>query len=145
MTTTILVEAKVLGQKRPVFTDWRINLPPLWERSGDHLKLRDLITRIVLEEVDAFQKRQEERRLARILSRAEIEQGAAQGKVDPGQRDLKQEVSPEAAVGTALQAFEDGLYFVFIDGVQQTMLDSEVYLKQESRVSFIRLVALAGG
>jgi hypothetical protein len=145
MTTTIVVEAKVLGQKRPVFTDWRINLPPLWERSGDHLKLRDLLTRVVLEEVDAFQKRQEERRLARILSRAEIEHGAAQGRVDPGQRDLKQEVSPEAAVGTALQAFEDGLYFVFIDGVQQTGLDSEVYLQKESKVSFIRLVALAGG
>jgi hypothetical protein len=95
--------------------------------------------------VEAFQKRQGERRLARILSRVEIEQGAAQGKVDPGLRDLKQDVSPEAAVGTALQAFEDGVYFIFIDGVQQTRLDSEVFLKPESRVSFIRLVALAGG
>jgi hypothetical protein len=47
MTISILVEGKVLGQKRPIFTDWRINLPPLWERSGDHLKLRDLITRVV--------------------------------------------------------------------------------------------------
>jgi hypothetical protein len=142
---SILVEGKVLGQKRPLFTDWFIELPPLWERGGDRLKLRDLITRVVLEEVDAFQKRQEAYRLARILTPAQITAGAARGKVDPGERDLKQAVSPEAAVATALQAFEDGLYFVFIDGVQQTGLDGEVYLKPQSKVSFIRLVALAGG
>jgi hypothetical protein len=145
MSTTLVVEGKVLGQKRPLFTDWHIELPPIWQRDGDRIKLRDLITRVVFEEVEAFRKRQEERRFSRIMSRAEIEQGATSGKVDPGERDLKQEVNTDDAVGEALQAFEDGLYYVFIDGVQQTGLDSEVYLKTESKVSFIRLVALAGG
>lgn len=145
MTISIIVEGKVLGQKRPLFSDWRLDLPPLWERGGDRLKLRDLITRVVLEEVEAFQNRQEERRLARILTPGQIAEGAARGKVDSGERDLKQKVSPDDAVATALQAFEDGLYFVFIDGVQQEKLDSEVFLRQHSKVSFIRLVALAGG
>jgi hypothetical protein len=145
MSTMIVVEGKVLGQKRPLFTDWHIELPPIWQRDGDRIKLRDLITTVVVEEVDSFRKRQEERRLARILSRAEIELGASSGKVDPGERDLKQEVNEDDAVGTALQAFEDGLYYVFVDGVQQTSLDSEIYLKTESKVTFIRLVALAGG
>jgi hypothetical protein len=44
-----------------------------------------------------------------------------------------------------LQAFEDGLYFVFIDEVQQTNLDSEVFLKANSKVIFLRLTALVGG
>ncbi len=145
MTTTIVVEGKVLGQKRPLFTGWRVTLPPIWERGGDRLKLRHLIERVVAEEVEAFQQRQQERRLARILSRAEIEQSARQGKIDPGERELNQPVDLEQAVGTALQAFEDGLYFVFIDGVQQTGLDSEIYLQPDSQVTFIRLVALAGG
>jgi hypothetical protein len=145
MGTTLVVEGKVLGQKRPVFTDWHIELPPDWPRSGDHIRLRDLISRVVVEEVKAFQQRQQERRLARIMSRAEIEQGARAGKVDPGERNLQQVVDPDEAVGTALQAFEDGLYYVFIDGVQQTSLDSEVFLGTESAVTFIRLVALAGG
>lgn len=145
MSTTIVVEGKVLGRKRPLFTDWRIELPPDWQRSGDRIKLRDLITRVVGEEVDAFQQRQEERRLARIMSRAEIELGRVSGKVDPGERDLMQEVDTAEAVGAALQAFEDGLYFVFIDNVQQTDLDREIYLKVESKVTFIRLVALVGG
>ena len=145
MLTTIVVEGKILGQKKPLFTDWHIELPPIWQRGGDRIKLRDLITRVVVEEVEAFQKRQAERRLARIMSRSEIEQGARSGKVDPGERDLKQAVHQDEAVGTALQAFEDGLYFVFVDGVQQTSLDSEVYLNTDSKVTFIRLVALAGG
>jgi hypothetical protein len=145
MSTTFVVEGKILGQKRPLFTDWHIELPPIWQREGDRIKLRDLITCVVFEEVEAFRKRQEERRLARILSRAEIEQRASTGKVDPGDRDLKQEVNTDEAVGAALQAYEDGLYFVFVDGVQQTSLDSELHLKTESKVTFIRLVALAGG
>jgi hypothetical protein len=145
MSASILVEGKVLGQKRPLFHDWRVELPPLWERGGDRIRLRDLITRVVSEEVEAFKQRQEERQLARILSQAQIQQGALQGKIDPGERNLGQTVNVDQAVGTALQAFEDGLYFVFIDGLQQTSLDSEIYLKSESKVTFIRLVALAGG
>jgi len=140
--STLLVEAKLLGQRHPIFSDWRIDLP---ERGGDHLRLRDLITRVVLEEVEAFHKRQQERRLARVLSPAAIDAGRIIGKIDAGERDLQQEAEPELAVGIALQAFMDGLYYVFIDGVQQTGLEDEVYLKLESKVTFIRLVALAGG
>jgi hypothetical protein len=140
--TTLLVEAKLVGQRRPLFDGWRIDIPDL---SGDHLKLRDLITRVVLEEVDAFKKRQQERRLARVLSPAEIEEGRTKGKIDSGERDLQQNIDPDVAVGTALQTFEDALYYVFIDGVQQTNLDSEVFLHRDSQVTFLRLVALAGG
>ena len=141
----LIIEAKAVGQKRPIFTDWRIELPPLDKNRGDHLRLRDLITSIVIREVDAFRLRQEERKLARVISRQQIEQGAIGGKVDPGERDLQQEVNGDQAVAVALQAFEDGLYFVFIDDVQQTQLDSEVFLKTNSKVMFLRLTALVGG
>jgi hypothetical protein len=145
MSLEFTVEAKVIGQKRPLFTDWRIELPPLDENRGDHLKLQDLITSIVLKEVEAFQLRQEERKLARVMSRQEIERSAITGKVDPGERDLQQQVNGNDAVAVALQAFEDGLYFVFVDDVQQTSLDREVFLKTNSKVVFLRLTALVGG
>jgi len=145
MSITITVEGKVVGQKHPLFTDWHVELPPVEKNNGDSLKLRDLIRSIVVKEVDAFKRRQEERKLARVMSRQEIEHGAERGKVDPGERDLKQSVNTEDAVGVALQAFEYGLYFVFIDEVQQTNLDSEVFLKTDSKVVFLRLTALAGG
>lgn len=140
--TTLLIEAKLVGQRRPLFDGWRIDIPDF---KGDHLRLRDLITRVVLEEVEAFKKWQQERRLARVLSPAEIEAGRITGKIDSGERDLQQTVDLDVAVGTALQAFEDSLYYVFVDGVQQTNLDSEVFLHTESQITFLRLVALAGG
>jgi hypothetical protein len=145
MSVTVVVEGKVAGQKRSLFTDWRVNLPPIWEADGDRLKLRDLITSIVAKEVEAFRSRQEARKLDRIMSKAQIESGAARGEISLEARELNQVVDLDTAVATALQAFIDGLYFVFIDGVQQTDLDREVYLKSESRVTFLRLVALAGG
>lgn len=145
MAIELTVEAKVVGQKRPLFTNWRVELPPLDENQGDHLKLRDLITSIVGKEVEAFRLRQAKRKLARVMSRPEIERGMLGGKVDPGERDLQQQVNLHEAVAVALQAFEDGLYFVFIDDVQQTNLDGEVFLKTDSRVVFLRLTALVGG
>jgi hypothetical protein len=145
MAIELIVEAKVVGQKRPLFTDWRVELPPLDENRGDRLKLRDLITSIVIKEVEAFRLRQEERKLARVMSRQQIEQGASGGKVDPGERNLQQEVSVDEAIAVALQAFEDGLYFVFIDDIQQTHLDSKIFLKTNSKVMFLRLTALVGG
>jgi hypothetical protein len=145
MSIEFIVEGKVVGQKRPLFTDWHIELPPIDDHQGDHLKLRDLITAIVAREVDAFKTRQVERKLARVMSKAEIDQGAQRGKIDPGERDLQQSVNIDESVGAALQAFEDGLYFVFIDEIQQTNLDGEVFLKTNSKVVFLRLTALVGG
>jgi hypothetical protein len=145
MSMSIVVEGKVVGQKRSLFPDWRIELPPLDQNQGDHLKLRDLITSIVMKEVESFRLRQEERKLARVMSRQEIEQSAVTGQVNPGERDLQQQVNLDEGVGVALQAFEDGLYFVFVDEVQQTNLDREVFLKMDSKVVFLRLTALVGG
>lgn len=145
MSIEFTVEGKVIGQKRPLFTDWHIELPPIDESQGDHLKLRDLIRSIVTNEVEAFKARQEQRKLAQVMSRQKIEQETKNGKVDPGEKDFQQSVDTEDAVTVALQAFEDGLYYVFIDDIQQTRLDDEVFLKNNSRVVFIRLTALAGG
>ena len=107
----IAISGKTLGRKKPLFADWSIPLPPdLGE--GGALTLRDLIARVVRAEVEAFQQRQQERRLLRALTAGDIDQGVVKGKVDMGGRDLEQQVDPEDAVGTALQAFEDGLYLV---------------------------------
>lgn len=145
MSGTITIEAKVLGQKKPVFSDWSIPIPPVAASSSGRLTLRDLITWTVGEEVVAFRERQEQRRLENVLSRAEIDQGIERGKIDMGGRDLQQEVNTDSAIATALQAFEDGVYFVFVDEQQVMGLDEVIYLKPDSHVMFLRLVALVGG
>ncbi|MBZ0319219.1 MAG: hypothetical protein K8L91_22585 [Anaerolineae bacterium] len=144
MMTTITVGAKVVGQRKALFNDWQVPLPPDLDGSS-RVTLRDLITLVVQNEVQAFRTRQEERKLAKVLSAAEIEQGAAKGKIDMGERDLQQEVDEQAAIGAALQAFEDGFYYVFLDDVQQENLESTVFVGSESHLMFIRLVPLVGG
>lgn len=144
---TLTVEAKVLGQRKPLGGSWSISLPLSAEPDADgrwHLSLCALLTRIVGDEVAAFHERQAERRLARVLSRAEIEQGAAAGKVEMGGRE-PQAVRLDAAVAAALQAFEDRLYLVLLDGVPVDSLESELALGAESHLTFVRLVALVGG
>jgi hypothetical protein len=54
-------------------------------------------------------------------------------------------VDVDTAVETAVQAFEDGLYVVFVDDQEQAELDAELWLKPDSRMKFVRLTFLAGG
>lgn len=145
MNPSILVEGKIAGQKRSLFTDWYIEWPPLKVDLGKHLTLRELIRAMVAKEVEAFTQRQEARRLVKVMIPQAIQQGITQGKVDPGERILIQPVNLEEAIETALQAFMDGQYFVFVDEVQITGLDEEVFIKANSKVLFLRLTALVGG
>ncbi len=140
----LTIDARAPGRRRPLIPQWQIPLPPDPTGRGEPLTLRALISRIVLAEVAAFRDRQATRNLVRVLSAAEIDEGAATGRVDAGGRTLHQVVDDGAAVGTALQAFEDGLYLVLIDGREQRDLDEQVFPGPDSHVTFLRLVMLAG-
>lgn len=141
----LTLSARAAGRRRPLIPDWQIPWPPDGSSAGEPLTLRQLITRIVRQEVAAFRQRQEDRKLVRILTDKEIATGLENGRVDPGGRDLGQAVDANDAVATALQAFEDGLYLVFLDEVEQRDLDREVHVQPDSRLVFVRLVLLAGG
>src|SRR5687768_12923582 len=134
----ITISGKALGRKKPLFADWSVPAPP--EARGDGtFTLRDLLTRIVRHEVTAFKQRQQDRLTLRALSARQIEEAALKGKVEMGGSELVQQVDEEEAVATALQAFEDGLYLVILDDVEQKSLDHQVRLNDDSRVTFIRL------
>lgn len=141
----MVIVGKSLGQKKKLFEDWSIPLPP--EFRGDNgVTLRQVIESVVRAEVGAFKERQQDRQLVRALTSKQIESGAAKGKIQSGGSDVPlQEVDEESAVGTALQAFEDGLYLVVIDEDEQTSLDQQVFVQDDSQIVFIRLTLLAGG
>lgn len=139
----MLISTRVLGKRRPLLDDFDVPPPPDLRDGGD-LRLKDVIEHVVREEVRAFQRRQHARRFDRVLSSGEIAKAAARGKVDPAAKDFEQEVDVEAAVGAALQAFEDGLYLVIIDDEERRSLEEPVQLTNESRLAFIRLTFLAG-
>jgi hypothetical protein len=140
----VLISVKSLGKDKSLLPDWSLPLPPDQADGGEAFTLRALITRIVVAEVEAYRKRQTQRRLVRVLTEREIAQGAERGKVDAGGRDFEHHVDTEEAVGAALQAFGDGLYLVILDGVEQRQLDKQVYVKDTSALVFLRLVMLAG-
>src|SRR5579871_1517306 len=102
---SITIETKVVGKPKKLYPDWSIPAPPSAASNGGRTTLRELITWVVSEEVEAFRQRQEERRLERVLTRAQIDDGVQRGKIDLGGRNMQQEVDTAAAVDTALQAF----------------------------------------
>ena len=143
--TTLVIDGQLFGRNRALFPDVSLPVPAEWQADAP-LTLRDLIAGIVREQVKAFGERRADRRFLHALSAAQIEAGAERGKIDMGGRtEDEPDVDPDAAVATALLAFEDGLYYVFMDNEHRTSLDDAIKLRTETRVTFLRLVALAGG
>ncbi len=140
----LTISGRALGSRRPLFADWSIPLNPDDFGRGDGLTLRDLIAKIVRTEVEAYEQRREARRLDRVLTRNEISRGAASGKVAPEARETPKAPDLDEAVGIALLAFEDGLYLVIIDGKELRDLNAQIFVTPDSRVTFVRLVFLAG-
>ena len=133
------VEAKVTGQRRRIAEPLHIDPP-----SSD-MTLSGLIEMVVASEVEAFKLRQLDNQMLRVLTPDDIAAGATAGRITSGGSDIDQEVDLEAATATALQAFGDGLYFVFVDGKQVESLDDPVEVADDSTMMFVRLVPLAGG
>ena len=143
--TTLTIEAKVLGQRRPALANWQLDIPSA-EAPDATLTLRQLLALIVTREVDAFHQRQAERQLMRVLSPAQIAEGAARGKIESGGQESTPQAVPVAeAIATAIQTFEDHLYYVLLDGARLDVLDAPVPLRAASHLTFVRLVALVGG
>ena len=142
----LVVQGRSLGRKEPLFADFSVALPPEVEQGSSGVTLRALIARIVEHEVASFGRRQEERAVLRVLTERELRDAAVRGKITLGESDVPPAaVDAGNAVATAWQAFEDGLYLAFLDGVEQKQLDAQVYPRAESRLTFVRLTLLAGG
>jgi hypothetical protein len=141
----ITISTRALGRRQHLLDDWSVDMPPGLGDGDEPITLRMLITAVVQQTVRQFQDRQKQNRFVRVLSQRQIEEQAARGKIDSGGSELDQEVDIGDAVAVALQAFEDGLYLVILDGTEFRDLDAQVYLKPDSRLTFIRLVMLSGG
>ena len=141
----MIIAGKAIGRKKPLFAEWSMPMPPKL-REGEGQTLREVISTIVISEVNAFRKRQSDRQFLHVLTSQDIKDGAERGKVTMGLSEVApQEVDNEAAISTALQAFEDGIFLVVLDDQEYRDLDAQVYLKPDSRITFIRLTLLAGG
>lgn len=131
---------KQLGRKKALTT----RAYPLGDFSMQPT-LKELIERIVALEVDAFRQRQTDNQFLRVLTESQLLEAAESGKISLGGQEFKQEVNTDEAITTAIQAFEDGLYYAFYGENQIERLTDVVNLEYNQEIMFLRLVALAGG
>jgi hypothetical protein len=148
--TYLTIQVKQIGRKRPIITkELKINSIA----ADSKIELRNLIKEIVKIEVNEFQNRLKDQNfhennknnILSYLSPEEIEDKARKGKVAIGNIKNKNDVDLDEAIDTAILAFEDGIYFVFIDGEKIENIDDLIQLKNDSELMFLRLTMLAGG
>lgn len=141
----LTIEGKQFGRgNKSLFPNFQMPVPVEWH--GSAITLRTLIEAVVRSKVAAFQERQENSTVLQALSAAQIAEGVAKGKVDSGgSSNTPVEVDADETVQTALQAFEDSLYFVFVDNIQRESLSDALLIGTGTHVTFLRLVAMAGG
>lgn len=134
----IYVTVKSLGRRK----NWLTRQP--LELAATPATLRELITFIVQENVRQFREKQTDASFIPYLTSQDIEQQAHIGKV--GCREIHDDRLPDEqqAVDTALLAFEDGLYKVFLREQEVTGLDENIQLAPGDEAAFIRLTMLAG-
>ncbi len=107
--------------------------------------LQELIERIVTLEVNAFRERQADNQFLRVLTESQLLEASETGKISLGGQEFRQEVNVDDAIQTAIQAFQDGLYYVFSGETQIEYLTDVVNLELRQDIMFLRLVALVGG
>ncbi|MDV6376538.1 hypothetical protein [Deinococcus arenicola] len=134
----MIVETKIIGRRTPF--ERRSTLLPDGPQT-----LRSLIGHLVHQEVAAYHERQESVGLLRVLTEQDLSDGAATGRISVAPQERGGTVTSEDATRTALTAFGDGLYYVFVDDEQIESLDTALTLRPDSTLLLLRLTALAGG
>ena len=137
MAVEISVEARVLGEQRETGIGTVSLTVPAQRVSGSKL-----VRLAVEEQIRTLTAR-------RKLTAADIERrlNRQYGAAAPS-RELRigvPELDPAQEVERALQACRAGQCVIVIDGQALDDLDSEVVLKPETNVRFLRLLPLAGG
>ena len=136
----LIVQAKTVGRRGWTVAPLEIELP------GAAETVRDLLEAIVCQQVEAFVQRKQEGKLLRALTEREVADGAEAGKIARGDQEPDHRM-PDAhkAAATAVTAFEDGFYYIFVNDAQIERLDQPLEPAPETNVLFLRLTPLVGG
>ncbi len=112
---------------------------PTLELPESRISVRELIERRVRAEVDRYNRERPERFYG-LIQPSDVEEMLN----GPRKRTFR-EISADAQVKIALDAFERQGFLVLLPSGQASSLDEEVTLYPDDSVSFLRLVPLIGG
>ncbi len=133
----MIVETKVVGSKDTETQDVAVPV--------DIGLLRDLLGLLVRHELASYEQRRTASKTLRVLTPADLARGVDTGTYGREARAVPAPPSEAQAIERALEAFGDGLFFVFVDDVQVEDLDAPIAVRPDSTLRLVRLVALAGG
>ncbi len=135
----ITIAIKSLAKKR--LTSQKIELPNL----STPITLAEFLTQLVSQQVQAFNQRVNQTDNPPLpLNDDYLSILTNTGKVAFADKDNLKQADESHAITTALQAYEDGLFAVFIDDTQIESLETTIDISKDSIVSFVRLTFLAG-
>ncbi|MNP65946.1 hypothetical protein D3C76_1615840 [compost metagenome] len=95
-------------------------------------------------QVNALQEKKNSAALLTYLMPEEIQHKGSTGKVGFGEVYNEGIQDLEHAVQTAMMAYEDGLYKVFLNDEELSELDAPLELQEDDELVFIRFTMLAG-
>lgn len=134
----LMVNVKHLGKRKNTID----TIPYEVEKKPETIS--DLIEEVVKVCVREYKSRQENAELLQVLSKKEIEDKAAGGKLSFGKNYGTGTPELNAAIANAKQAFLDGIVVIFIDGREQASLEEKADISEESSITFVRMTMLSG-
>ncbi|GGJ43269.1 hypothetical protein [Deinococcus roseus] len=134
----MILESRILGRKK-AFEPVSLTL------SRSTLTLQELIEEVVREQVEAFNQRQQDGQLFKLLTPESLQKGLEVGKITSGGLETQQQADVFEAQQVAITAFKDGLYYVFLGENQLEDLSETLNLPEDARIMFLRLTPLVGG
>ena len=152
MANNIAIKWAVFGQFVPDANARAVHL----ELASERISVSDLIRRAVTAQINDLVERQRaevnviQLTLARhYLTPKELasQTSAGQINVQPARQrgETETRINVEEEIGKALRGFEAQAFRVVADGATFDALDDEFVLKQNTKVTFLRLMPLAGG
>ncbi len=135
----VFVNIKQIGQRRQRVAPVPFELERVPETVGE------LITQTVTTCVAEYNRRvQNGENAVQLLSGEQINDMSQIGKIAFGLNYSGKQQDLQKAVDNALQAFNDGLYRVFLNDTELKSESENISLRQGDTLTFIRLTMLAG-
>lgn len=134
----VIVNLKSIGKKRNSVKE------EIFFLENRPKTVRQLIEETVKTCVKDYKERREGQELLKGLTKEEIEDQAAAGKVSFGVNYGERDADLEEALSNALQSYEDGIYRIFIEDEEAGALDAPAFITEETKLTFVRLTMLAG-
>lgn len=130
------VRVKQLGSRREKIGEI------LFPLENNPSTVKELIRECVRTSVNAFNNRI--KNSGGTLSESQLEAMSEAGKIAFGIGFNDKEQDIDKALETAYQAYEDGLFRIFIDENEIGKIDDKISVTENSLVTFIKLTMLAG-